>query len=160
MVDLSFCATCLPALVAECQTCWQAATSKTRPSRRKKNRRARAPADIPTGSSPCACSSFGVDTYQSPTQILETEGGSLSWAAVQAPVGDIPAARHRHSACEVPAAAGFAGGVITRGGGGGGVLVFGGEGRASEGPGVRSTDSHEVLLYDPKVWRWPLLFVA
>eukprot|EP00903_Cladosiphon_okamuranus_P011651 g10959.t1 len=84
-------------------------------------------------------------------QILETEGGSLSWATVQAPVGDIPSARHRHSACEVPVAAGYAGGVTQ---GGGSVLVFGGQGRASEGPGIRSTDFHETLLYDPKESRW------
>lgn len=32
-------------------------------------------------------------------------------------------------------------------------MVFGGEGRASEGPDIRATDSHEALLYDPKVWR-------
>ncbi len=43
--------------------------------------------------------------------------------------------------------AGYAAGV-TRGGG---VLVFGGEGRATEGAYVRSTDSHEIFLYDPKV---------
>lgn len=80
-------------------------------------------------------------------KILEEDGGSLAWAAVQAPVGDIPTARHGHSACEVPAGAGYTAGVAR----GGGVLVFGGEGRATHGQEIRSTDSHEALLYDPQV---------
>lgn len=79
-------------------------------------------------------------------QILERDGDNLSWAAVQAPVGDIPSARHGHSACEVPVTAGYAARVSQ-----GGVLVFGGEGRTKEGQEVRSTDSHEILLYDLEV---------
>lgn len=37
--------------------------------------------------------------------------------------------------------------------------MFGGEGRASEGPGVRSTDSHEAFLYDSKVRQRSCWFV-
>ncbi|CAM9473756.1 unnamed protein product, partial [Scytosiphon promiscuus] len=81
--------------------------------------------------------------------VLETDGDVLSWSAVQAPVGDIPTPRHGHSACEVPVTAGYAAGVS-----GGGVLVFGGEGRTKEGQEVRSTDSHEIFLYDLKESRW------
>ncbi|CAM9912117.1 unnamed protein product [Ectocarpus sp. 8 AP-2014] len=84
-------------------------------------------------------------------QILEVGGGgSLSWAVIQPPVGDLPAARHGHSACEVPAAAGV-GARVSRGAG---VLVFGGEETANEGPEIRSTDSHKMFLYDPKESRW------
>ncbi|CBJ34047.1 conserved unknown protein [Ectocarpus siliculosus] len=84
-------------------------------------------------------------------QILEVGGGgSLSWAVVQRPVGDLPPARHGHSACEVPTSAGV-GARISRGAG---VLVFGGEETANEGPEIRSTDSHKMFLYDPKESRW------
>ncbi|CAM9463722.1 unnamed protein product [Ectocarpus fasciculatus] len=84
-------------------------------------------------------------------QILEIGGGgNLSWAAVQPPVGDLPAARHGHSACEVPTAAGVGAGASRRAG----VLVFGGEETAREGPEIRSTDSHKMFLYDPKESRW------
>lgn len=86
-------------------------------------------------------------------QILDIDGGCLSWAAIQPPVGDIPPPRHGHSACEVPAGmGGDAAGVP----GGGGLIVFGGEGRTREGEEVRATDSHEMFLYDPQVgyaWR-------
>lgn len=81
-------------------------------------------------------------------KILEINGDVLSWATVQAPVGDVPSARHGHSACEVPVkAAGCAAGVSQ----GGAVLVFGGEGRTQEGHQARSTDSHDIFLYDLKV---------
>ncbi|CAM9510657.1 unnamed protein product [Ectocarpus sp. 13 AM-2016] len=84
-------------------------------------------------------------------QILEVGGGgSLSWAVVQPPVGDLPAARHGHSACEVPSATGV-GGRVSRSAG---VLVFGGEEAANEGPEIRSTDSHKMFLYDPTESRW------
>ncbi|CAN0126914.1 unnamed protein product, partial [Hapterophycus canaliculatus] len=85
-------------------------------------------------------------------QILETDGENVSWAAVQAPVGDLPAARHGHSACEVSVTAGYAAGVSQ-----GGVLVFGGEGRTKEGHEIRSTDSHDIFLYDLKESRWQIV---
>lgn len=80
-------------------------------------------------------------------QILEIDGGRLSWATIQPPVGDIPQPRHGHSACGVPGGAAHdAAGAP----GGGGIIVFGGEGRTREGEEVRATDSHEIFLYDPQ----------
>lgn len=84
------------------------------------------------------------------SQILDIDGGRFSWAQVQTPVGDVPTARHGHSACEVPASACYAAGVSS---GLGCVLVFGGEGRTGAGlEDVRPTDSHELFLYDPQVF--------
>lgn len=83
------------------------------------------------------------------SQILDIDGGRFSWAQLQTPVGDMPTARHGHSACEVPASACYAAGVSS---GLGCVLVFGGEGRTGAGlEDVRPTDSHELFLYDPQV---------